>query len=69
MTRKRYGRRALAAALVHGTWTGAIHRERELPRDWATRTGFLVGRTAVIRLGFDPGGAVSPTLAVTAVRN
>ncbi|KAF5373348.1 hypothetical protein D9615_007464 [Tricholomella constricta] len=42
----RYGRKAIRSSLVKQTWEGTLQDEDNLPDNWYTKTGVLVGRGA-----------------------
>ncbi|EIW54964.1 uncharacterized protein TRAVEDRAFT_130543 [Trametes versicolor FP-101664 SS1] len=45
LTNKRIaGRKALAPYTVEATWGGVLHNEAQLPTDWTSKTGVLVGK-------------------------
>ncbi|EPS99239.1 hypothetical protein FOMPIDRAFT_54138 [Fomitopsis schrenkii] len=53
MTKRKYGRKALAANLVLSTWTPVLLDVQALPDDWTKQTGFLVGRAPMVQIDFD----------------
>jgi len=45
MTHPCYETKALSKILVTQTWEGTLMGEKELPEDWTTKSGVLVGIT------------------------
>ncbi|KAE9404986.1 hypothetical protein BT96DRAFT_1068393 [Gymnopus androsaceus JB14] len=45
MTHPRYETKALSKIMVTQTWEGTLMGEEELPEDWTTTIGVLVGIT------------------------
>jgi len=54
MTSKRFGKIAMNSKLVRDTWSGMLHREKDLPPDWTQANEVLVGMSRSEPP--DPGG-------------
>ncbi|KAH9833093.1 thiolase-like protein [Rhodofomes roseus] len=61
MTKKKYGRSAIAKNTILATWTNTLHEETDLPEDWVNINGFLILGT-----GINSSGSLAPVNAPVA---